>query len=819
MTQVDGSRQVANERAQFINGVNFYITKYENAVANGNALYEGPMAAVTIKLTKDMIDNFGEFKYSKSSAAIVLDIIGHELVSNAVADVLITGACKGETRQAVFEKVKNLLSDMAVELELRNSSDKKIKKLANTLLNGAASANEVRHAIDALKDRTGLNVVDDEALFQLAQYLVLKLVDRSGMFVVVDVPYDEEDFDFGTHRTKMKAFQFNQKAIDQFKGLAKQISERSIGHEPLVHEPKAYTFENIMAGGYYTADFAVPAVKRSGHNYVEFKEYFELIEEKNDDRFLKAINEIQQTAFRINHDVLQLAKAVQAAKGGMLGMASTVPAKAKARMSKEDRIIAADEEEKRAGKARANKTTIAMADKYAKEEHIYFAYQTDFRGRLYNCCSSLNTQGDDLNKALLQFAKGKKLGENGYKWLCIHAANTYGGAESLDKASFADRVAFIENNHKLIYAVANGNIKRNEFRAAISNAENPFMFYAVCKELVQIMDKSDSERAEFISHLPVGMDGSCNGQQWAAGFLASLELAINVNLVKSSWTDKPADLYRAVADGMIEYFENNDTFIAEDAKASVEQVAELKDRFLKAEPNVQRKLCKRAVMTEAYAVTKIGQHEMMWVDVPKFRKSISKKSLGAYKNVYGKALDFGLAKACMASRTSMDFFKSCAKAMGDKVMYVTNPIGFVMKQGYKKEYTVTKQSTVAQKNLTVSYKIKSEDINSRRQASAIAPNVTHSHDSAHMLLTVLGMTGNDISWHLVHDDYGCHACDIDLMHKTIRKIFIEIHKQDRLEVLRQEIIAQGGDAKKIMANPRTNDFNLDDIKASTYFFA
>lgn len=45
------------------------------------------------------------------------------------------------------------------------------------------------------------------------------------------------------------------------------------------------------------------------------------------------------------------------------------------------------------------------------------------------------------------FDKGKELGESGLKWLKIHLANIAGN----DKASFSERVKFVEDHYDDIY--------------------------------------------------------------------------------------------------------------------------------------------------------------------------------------------------------------------------------------------------------------------------------------------------------------------------------------------------------------------------------
>ena len=273
-------------------------------------------------------------------------------------------------------------------------------------------------------------------------------------------------------------------------------------------------------------------------------------------------------------------------------------------------------------------------------------------------------------------------------------------------------------------------------------------------------------------------------------------------------------------------------------KLNKDAVLELAEAFVDAEAGVQRKIVKRPTMTEAYAVTESGQRDMLWKDAPdSFKSELSEDARSIYKTVYGKALAKGLEDACMASRDSMDYFKSCARSIGENPIYLTNPMGFTMRQAYKKEKNVTIQSASAGSWVKAQYTIKGNQISVSKQESAIAPNITHSHDSAHMLMVVERMKDRDMSWLLVHDDYATHAGEVTKMNEVIRETFIEIHKEDVLAKVKDQIVEQGADISKIgiereemvdgkmkkvwYANPidRHNDFDLEEVKKSTYFFA
>jgi DNA-directed RNA polymerase, mitochondrial len=72
-----------------------------------------------------------------------------------------------------------------------------------------------------------------------------------------------------------------------------------------------------------------------------------------------------------------------------------------------------------------------------------------------------------------------------------------------------------------------------------SEADKPFAYVAACRELKAAWE----DQKGFDSHLPISLDGSCNGIQHLACLKQDLDVAKLVNLVG----DKPQDIYREVA--------------------------------------------------------------------------------------------------------------------------------------------------------------------------------------------------------------------------------------------------------------------------------
>lgn len=74
-------------------------------------------------------------------------------------------------------------------------------------------------------------------------------------------------------------------------------------------------------------------------------------------------------------------------------------------------------------------------------------------------------------------------------------------------------------------------------------SEEPWQTLSVCMEIRDVLQSGQDPR-DFVSHLPVHQDGSCNGFQHYAALGRDQQGASEVNLLP---TEFPADIYSNVA--------------------------------------------------------------------------------------------------------------------------------------------------------------------------------------------------------------------------------------------------------------------------------
>ena len=166
----------------------------------------------------------------------------------------------------------------------------------------------------------------------------------------------------------------------------------------------------------------------------------------------------------------------------------------------------------RATKVREAKAVIDIA-KRMQSKPFYHFYTFDFRGRLYPTTAYLHEQGADLARGLLLKAKGKPLTKDGYFWLMVQIANTWGGEANrpdgfkTDKIPLIDRFNWAVLNEDKFLGYAMSPIEEDGWM----KADAPWQFLAACMELLALrkhqIKKKNFEDFSMITHGEVYIDG------------------------------------------------------------------------------------------------------------------------------------------------------------------------------------------------------------------------------------------------------------------------------------------------------------------------
>ena len=449
-----------------------------------------------------------------------------------------------------------------------------------------------------------------------------------------------------------------------------------------------------------------------------------------------------------------------------------------------------------------------IADKFS-EDRIYFPCNLDFRGRAYPIPPNLNHIGGDLCRSFLKFAEAKPLGPKGLYWIKVHLANLFG----ISKISHDDRVEWVDENIDNIFDSAKNSLNGERWWAT---AEEPFQALAACIEIVKALESGNHE--EYLSDLPVHMDGSCNGLQHYAALGRDEIGGYAVNLLPS---DFPQDVYSGVLSIVIDKI-NNDINISED---EIDEDLRLRGRCSRLVHNkVTRKVIKQTVMTSVYGVTRIGArqqvqnrlfeifHDEGKIIAPEEEKELYKAS----KYVADLTLN-SLNEMFTGAKDIMDWLSTCSvlvSQQGQAMSWIT-PMGLPVIQPYRKSKTHVIKTLLQTVSLAVDDD--SLPVARKKQKSAFPPNFVHSLDATHMLLTALKMKQSRLHFASVHDSYWTHAQDIPEMNKVLRSCFVDLYSKPILEDLRESLVMRYPDVDFPPVPPR-GKLDLEEVKNSTYFF-
>lgn len=450
-------------------------------------------------------------------------------------------------------------------------------------------------------------------------------------------------------------------------------------------------------------------------------------------------------------------------------------------------------------RARADRRVFGMmmdiARRHAKRTAIYFPHQLDFRGRCYPIPTYLNHHGDDTNRGLLECAHPRPMDDRAWRWLKIHAANTYG----IDKGSFDERVAWTDAHMDAIKECARD--PRCDFWRHADESQpgacdgKPWQFLAACLALAT---PSVAER------LPVQLDGTCNGLQHYAAMLRDSTGARAVNLLPG---DRPADIYADVA-----------AVARREAGVLMEHGDELAAAVYEL---IGRRTVKQPTMTTVYGVTAVGARQQVESKlhdiIPGDDPATKKKRYQAAMLIANLALK-GAREACPAAAAAMDWLTRCAKliAKKDRLVAWTTPVGFPVVQPYRNWRVATIRTVVQDVRLLIDDE--NVPVAVGRQVKGAAPNFVHSLDKSHMMRTAIRCRDEGVWFAMIHDSYWTHAADADRLNRILREEFVAMHARPQLEVLRDELRAKHPDID-FPEPPVAGTLDLRQVLDSEYFFS
>ncbi len=635
-------------------------------------------------------------------------------------------------------------------------------------------------------------------------------------------------------KNKKDYITFTDKIKEEIIDINKEFRELRPKTVPMIIKPKPWV--NLVGGGFLNGE----VYQEIGYNFTYIqnklvrtnnKEQYKLLYKNNIDEVYDSLNSIQNTAWKINKNVYNVIKnlwenGVELDK--MPNSKKLIPEPMPWNAENDKEILKKWKRETtlihdKNAETISERMTFQFKLEIAKEcldyNEIYFPYNLDYRGRVYPINPLLNPQGDDPVKGMLTFSKGLPLGKekimldtdgnvildekgkpimkNGLYWLMVHTANVYGN----DKGQFDNRVKWVQDNLELLKSIAENPIDNLKLW---KNTDNPFQFLAACIEINGAYKCENTE--EFISYLPIAIDGSCSGIQHLSALGRDEVGGAGVNLLDSS---EPNDIYLDVANELIRLLRLENTtqsllWLNSDA--------------------INRKLTKRPVMTTPYGVGGFGMFDQVKEVLDKL---ILSEELMDNKNIVyiRDKIDEAIKNIIIGARIIMKYFQDISRVYmnsTNNTMKWTTPLNFVVVQDYYKNELEKRVTT-----LFGSMKIKSrfntitENVNIKTQLNGISPNIVHSLDSTHLMKTVNEVYKSGITdFAVIHDSFATHACNTSLLKKITTEQFVDLYEEDLLTKISEELIKDLPikEREKLPEFPRFGKLIIKDILKSSYLF-
>jgi DNA-directed RNA polymerase, mitochondrial len=576
----------------------------------------------------------------------------------------------------------------------------------------------------------------------------------------------------------------------------------------------------IDQGGYYSPELrrATPMVKTSS------KRHRRVVERADLSKVMQALNIVQAVPWQENADVLAVLQQAWA-NNLPIGIPHrdplTVPpspfeGRNKDTLTEEEQERLTDwkheaaeihaQERERLSKALLTTRIVRMAEDYSKHRRFWYVWYADFRGRLYAATSGFAPQGPDLAKGLLRFAEGKPLGDEGWYWLRVHGANRYG----YDKVSHDARVAWVDSNRDRFLLAASDPLAHTDVWAS---ADKPWQFLAFLFEYRDCIASEAQGRpvSTFVSHLSVGLDGTCNGLQ---NFSAVLRDAVGGKATNLVSADLPADIYSEVARVCTLRLH---ALVADPVDGPMARL--WLDYCIKhGKGSIPRGMAKRPVMTLPYGAkqqscTKYIFESILGTDREFFQGSF-KAACWLTPHLWA-----AIGDVVVAARDAMGWLQRCSSVMTRD----NEPLIWDAHDGFR-VYQGTRAIDVVQIETQLGGRFRlnvgnfSDKLDGQKQRNAVAPNFVHSLDAAHLRETVRRAAAEGVtSLSVIHDDYGTHAADTGKLHRIIREAFVGLYSEhDPLDAFR---VAHEREGRQLPPMPPRGALQIKDVLQSEYFFS
>jgi hypothetical protein len=469
-----------------------------------------------------------------------------------------------------------------------------------------------------------------------------------------------------------------------------------------------------------------------------------------------------------------------------------------------------------------------------REDGSYFWHPWcfDWRGRMYSVSTVISPIGNDLSRGLIQFSEYFPVDEKALNWLKVYLVELFNGVDfgkgqANKKASFADRIKWLDKNEDDIIDIAKhpnkeyvdpkkGPTGKPVWWDISGNGSGLGAGATTFRRLAAALDYSHVIKHRE-SRMPVQQDASSNWLQHTAMMAQDRKLAKAANLTAKVNTDEPEDVYTKVAEQLDIIWRNK-------------QKSGENHKYIDiiTDPQVNSLLCRRSVVKTPLLAVAYGGYP----DAKDFLKETGKEEWNQetrkYENVSGlmKKLQevvvnnkrFGKEKWDEINELDLarTILNDCMAALGQVAPHydaIQKEIKSIVKDKLgdnSPKDSIDPKYAIKWETPIIKFKVKNHKGIMEEAKIAAAnqfspphywsqkitmcftddnlyrgkdgekggpPNFVHSLDAAHLQLSILNMHEEEpnIPLSIIHDSYGCHAANIEMLRKSVISSFKQIH--------------------------------------------
>jgi len=394
------------------------------------------------------------------------------------------------------------------------------------------------------------------------------------------------------------------------------------------------------------------------------------------------------------------------------------------------------------------------AQRYVEFDKVYLPTYADTRGRIYYS-STLNPQGIDAIRALLELAEPVPLGPDGLYWLKVHIANSFG----YDATDFDDRARWTE---KTLPRLREACRIPEAYDSFWSEADSPITAWAASVELLRAIDSGNP--SAYMCRVVTQWDATCSGLQHLSAMLRDEVGGAAVNLLDSP--GRKADIYLKVANAALEGLRQSERVSPTALGAWLLSVG------------VPRAWAKKPVMTYVYGATKHGMIDYYCLMLRESRTPLPEGfKLMQCATFIANLMWDAIPKVVPAAAALMAWLQEIANTTGQEGEYVefTAPSGLRVPNQYMK-YKEMRVGLNLMGVHRVQIQEPTDKPDPRKCAAAFAPNFVHAMDASHMMRVLWALWNEGIYMVSIHDSFGCAAAHAGRMHQVIREQFVKLYE-------------------------------------------